>query len=77
MARTWLKKYNITIWHKFNNILKFNVADDDNKGIGKKVKKMKKRIKELDNTVTKVKSKDTGGKKRKRKRKPQDNNKSE
>ena len=53
------------------NILKFNVADYGNKGIGKKVKKMKKRIKELDNKVTKEKSKDTDDKKRKRKRKPE------
>ena len=52
------------------NILKFNVADDSNKGTGKKVKKTKKRIKELDNKVTKGKSKDTDDKKRKRKRKP-------
>ena len=32
--------------------------DDNKKGIGKKVKKVKKRIKELDNKVTKEKSKD-------------------
>ena len=59
------------------NILKFNVAVDSNKGNGKKVKKMKKRIKEWDNKVTKGKSKDTDDKKRKRKRKPEDNNKSD
>ena len=52
------------------NIVKFNVADDSNMGTGKKVKKTKKRIKELDNKVTKGKSKDTDDKKRKRKRKP-------
>ena len=51
--------------------------DDNKKGIGKKVKKVKKRIKELDNKVTKEKSKDTDDKKRKRKRKPEDNNKSD
>ena len=40
--------------YRFNNILKFNVTDDNNKGTGKKVKKIrKKRIKELDNKVTK------------------------
>ena len=59
------------------NIITFNVADDNNKGTGKKVKKMKKRIKELDNKVTKGKSKDTDYKKRKRKRKPEDNSKSD
>ena len=59
------------------NILKFNVVDDSKKGTGKKVKMMKKRIKELDNKVTKGKSKDTDDKKRKRKRKPEDNNKSD
>ena len=47
IARTWLKKYNLIIWHKFNNTLKFNLADDNNKDTGKKVKKMKKRMKEL------------------------------
>ena len=52
------------------NILKLNVADDSNEGTGKKAKKVKKRIKELDNKVTKEKSKDTNDKKRKRKRKP-------
>nr|XP_058957984.1 uncharacterized protein LOC131785162 [Pocillopora verrucosa] len=51
-------------------------ADDSNKSIGKKVKKMKKRIKELDKKATKGESKDTDDKKRKRKRKPEDNNKS-
>ena len=61
----------------FNNTVKFNLADDNNKGmIGKKVKKMKKSIKELDKKVTKGKSKDTDDKKRKRKRKPEDNKKS-
>ena len=51
--------------------------DDNNKGTGEKVKKMKKRIKELDKKVTKGKSKDTDDKNRKRKRKPEDNNKSD
>ena len=37
------------------NILKFNVTDDNNKGTGKKVKKMKIRMKELNNKVTKGK----------------------
>ena len=46
-ARNWLKKYNLIIWHKFNNTLKFNLADDNNRDTGKKVKKMKKRMKEL------------------------------
>ncbi|XP_066026800.1 uncharacterized protein [Pocillopora verrucosa] len=50
--------------------------DDSDKSIGKKVKKMKKRRKELDKKATKGKSKDTDDKKRKRKRKPEDNNKS-
>ncbi|XP_066017758.1 uncharacterized protein [Pocillopora verrucosa] len=50
--------------------------DDSNKSIGKKVKKMKKRIKELDKKATKGESKDTDDKKRKRKRKPEDNKKS-
>ena len=63
-----MKEYNIIISNRFNNILKFNVADDNNKGTGKKVKKVKKRIKELDNKVTKGKSKDTDDKKRKRKK---------
>ena len=37
---------------------------------------MKKRIKELDKKATKGESKDTDDKKRERKRKPEDNNKS-
>ena len=56
--------------------LKFNLADDNNKDTGKKVKKMKKRRKELDKKVTKGKLIDTHYKKKKRKRKPEDNNKS-